>query len=131
MKITRIAAVIGGLALAGAAVAQTSAGDTTVKKGATGSSGITKSERPGATATSAASTKNATAADARKEGADASSSTGPPPRDRRLQALQGADSASLPNVDAAAAANQVQIPDYPPPDTDQAPARSPGAPPPR
>jgi hypothetical protein len=130
MKITRIAAVSGGLALAGAAVAQTTAGDTTVKQGTTGS-GIIKPERPGATASSAASTKNATAADARKEGADASTSTGPPPRDRRLKALQGADSAALPNVDAAAAANQVQIPDYPPPDGDQAPAGSTAAPPPR
>jgi uncharacterized lipoprotein len=42
--------------------------------------------------------------------------------DRRVEALKGAASSSSPNVDAAAAKNQVQIPDYPPTDADQAPA---------
>ena len=42
--------------------------------------------------------------------------------DRRVEALKGSDSAASANVDAAAAKNQVQIPDYPPVDADQAPA---------
>jgi uncharacterized lipoprotein len=51
--------------------------------------------------------------------------------DRRVEALKGADSAASPNVDATAAKNQVQIPDYPPADTDQAPAAAGKAPSPR
>ena len=58
-------------------------------------------------------------------GAAADSSGG----DRRVEALKGADSAASPNVDAAAANNQVQIPDYPPVDADQAPAAASGKPP--
>jgi hypothetical protein len=51
--------------------------------------------------------------------------------DRRVEALKGADAAASPNVDAAAAKNQVQIPDYPPVDADQAPAAAGKAPSPR
>jgi hypothetical protein len=50
--------------------------------------------------------------------------------DRRVEAVKGAESTASPNVDAAAAANQVQVPDYPPADADQAPARTSEKPPP-
>ena len=38
--------------------------------------------------------------------------------DRRVDELRGAESTATPNVDAAAAANQTQIPVYPPPAAD-------------
>ena len=48
--------------------------------------------------------------------------------DARVGALNGADSAASPNVNPQAAANQIQIPDYPPADTNRAPAPAPQAP---
>jgi hypothetical protein len=41
--------------------------------------------------------------------------------DRRVDELRGAESTASPNIDAAAAANQTQIPVYPPPAAGETP----------
>jgi hypothetical protein len=133
MKATTLAALIGAaeFAIGGVPIAQTT--------GPPASSASTSGS--GYNTPSAPSGRTSGVAEAGKRGANTSgaSSTSthrpdthrPEPRDRRVKALQGADSASLPNVDPAAAANQIQIPDYPPLDSDQASARSGHPPPPR
>jgi hypothetical protein len=104
-----------GLALGGVAGAQTPGSeDGAASKEPTKSPSAASSAHPRSVGAKATPTTNSGA---------------PEPHDRRLKALQGAASDALPNVDAAAAANQVQIPDYPPVDRDKAPPSKASQPP--
>jgi hypothetical protein len=114
MKTVIIAATTAILAIAlnPAAGAQTSSPPETSNKPSTAATSQAKSKGQAPATTSG---KSATASDAARPAAD-TPSAGKVPYDRRVEALKGSPSSASANVDAAAAANQVVIPDYPPKD---------------